>query len=55
MELRIAIQALHERIGDYSIDPDRPPVYHNDGGVRTVEPLHLVFTPTNSALVEPTS
>jgi cytochrome P450 len=46
MELRIALAALHERISDYAIDAERPPVYHNDGGVRTVEPLHLVFTPT---------
>jgi cytochrome P450 len=45
MELRVALEALHERIRDYAIDPERPPVFHNDGGVRTVEPLHLVFTP----------
>ncbi len=44
MELRVALEALHERIPDYAIDAERPPVYHNDGGVRTVEPLHLVFT-----------
>jgi cytochrome P450 len=48
MELRIALAALHERISDYAIDAERPPVYHNDGGVRTVEPLHLVFTPTGA-------
>jgi cytochrome P450 len=46
MELRVALEALHARIPDYAIDPDRPPEYHNDGGVRTVEPLHLVFTPS---------
>ena len=44
MELRVALQVLHERIPDYAIDAARPPVYHNDGGVRTVEPLHLVFS-----------
>jgi cytochrome P450 len=44
MELRVALEALHERIPDYAIDAERPPVYHNDGGVRIVEPLHLVFT-----------
>jgi cytochrome P450 len=44
MELRVSLEALHERIPDYAIDGERPPVYHNDGGVRTVEPLHLVFT-----------
>jgi hypothetical protein len=43
MELRIALQVLHERIPDYGIDPERPPTYYNDGGVRAVEPLHLVF------------
>jgi cytochrome P450 len=47
MELRVALEALHDRIPDYAIDPDRPPAYHNDGGVRTVEPLHLVFTPAS--------
>ena len=45
MELRIALQTLHDRIPDYAIDAARPPVYHNDGGVRTVDPLHLVFSP----------
>jgi cytochrome P450 len=44
MELRIALEALHDRVADYRVDPERPPVYHNDGGVRTVEPLQLVFT-----------
>jgi cytochrome P450 len=48
MELRIALAALHERIPDYAVDPEQPPVYHNDGGVRTVEPLHLVFTPASA-------
>lgn len=47
MELRVALEALHARIPDYAIDPEQPPAYHNDGGVRTVEPLHLVFTPTS--------
>lgn len=44
MELRVALEALHERIPDYVMDANRPAVYHNDGGVRTVEPLHLAFT-----------
>ena len=44
MELRVALEALHARIPDYTIDSKLPPVYHNDGGVRTVEPLHLVFS-----------
>jgi cytochrome P450 len=47
MELRVALEALHERVSDYAVDAERQPVYHNDGGVRTVEPLHLVFTPTS--------
>jgi cytochrome P450 len=49
MELRIALEALHERIPDYTVDATRPPEYHNDGGVRTVEPLHLLFTPVTPA------
>jgi cytochrome P450 len=48
MELRVALEALHARIPDYAIDPEQPPVYHNDGGVRTVEPLHLVFSPSSA-------
>jgi hypothetical protein len=48
MELRVALEALHHRIPDYAIDARRPPAYHNDGGVRTVEPLHLVFTPSSA-------
>jgi cytochrome P450 len=48
MELRVALEALHARISDYAIDARRPPAYHNDGGVRTVEPLHLVFTPSSA-------
>lgn len=45
LELRVALQVLHERIPDYAIDPKRPPRYNNDGGVRSVDPLNLVFTP----------
>jgi cytochrome P450 len=39
------LEVLQERLPDYAIDPDKPPSYKNNGGVRTVEPLHLVFTP----------
>ena len=45
MELRVALEVLHVWIPDYAVDPTRPAVYHNDGGVRTVDPLHLVFAP----------
>jgi len=44
MELKVVLGALHERIPDYAPDPDRPPGYNN-GGIRTVSPLPLVFTP----------
>jgi len=47
LELRIALQALHERIPDYAIDPARPPVYDNGGGVRVVEQLNLRFSPSS--------
>jgi cytochrome P450 len=48
MELRVALEALHDRVPDYSLDPTQPPTYHNADGVRTVEPLHLVFSPEDS-------
>ena len=36
--------ALHERIPDYALDPERAPGYNNTM-IRTVDPLPLVFTP----------
>jgi cytochrome P450 len=44
MELKVVLGALHERIPDYAPDPDLAPGYNN-GGIRTVDPLPLVFTP----------
>lgn len=44
IELRTALNTLHERIPDYRIDPDREPGYNNTA-IRTVDPLPLVFTP----------
>lgn len=44
MELKAVLGALHDRIPDYSLDPDRPPGYNNIA-IRTVDPLPLVFTP----------
>ncbi|HUR77080.1 MAG TPA: cytochrome P450 [Acidimicrobiales bacterium] len=43
MELRAAIDTLHQRIPDYALDPDAQPGYHN-AGIRNVDPLPLVFT-----------
>lgn len=45
LELRIAMDALHRRIPDYRLDPDRPPGYLNAHPVRCVDPLPLRFTP----------
>jgi cytochrome P450 len=45
LELRVAMDALHRRIPDYRLDPERTPGYLNAHPVRCVEPLHLVFTP----------
>jgi cytochrome P450 len=45
LELRVALDALHRRIPDYRLDPDRPPGYRNTAPVRCVEPLPLLFTP----------
>lgn len=45
IELRTALNVLHERIPDYRLDPDRAPSYNN-GAIRTVDPLPLVFTPS---------
>ena len=44
MELTVILGALHERIPDYALDPDRTPGYNNTM-IRTVDPLPLVFTP----------
>lgn len=44
MELRVALTALHARIPDYELDPDRAVGYDN-GPIRNVDPLPLVFTP----------
>ena len=45
MELRAALETLHERIPDYTLDPDVTPGYHN-AGIRNVDPLPLVFQPS---------
>jgi cytochrome P450 len=43
LELRVALEQLHERIPDYSIKPGETPQYTM--GIRAVEHLPLVFTP----------
>jgi cytochrome P450 len=43
LELRVALEQLHERIPDYSIKPGEEPQY--SVGIRAVEHLPLVFTP----------
>jgi cytochrome P450 len=43
LELRVALEQLHERIPDYSIKPGEEPKYSM--GIRAVEYLPLVFTP----------
>jgi cytochrome P450 len=43
LELRVALEQLHERIPDYSIKPGEEPRYSM--GIRAVEYLPLVFTP----------
>jgi cytochrome P450 len=43
LELRVALEALHERIPDYTIKPGEEPTYSM--GIRAVEYLPLVFTP----------
>ncbi len=43
LELRVALEQLHERIPDYSIKPGEAPQYTM--GIRAVEHLPLVFTP----------
>ena len=44
LELRVALEVLHERLPDYRPDPDQTPGYNNIA-IRTVDPLPLVFTP----------
>jgi cytochrome P450 len=44
MELRVALETLHARIPDYRLDPAAPPGYNN-GPIRNVDPLPLLFTP----------
>jgi cytochrome P450 len=44
MELTTILGALHERIPDYALDPERAPGYNNTM-IRTVDPLPLIFTP----------
>jgi cytochrome P450 len=43
LELRVALEQLHERIPDYTIKPGEEPEYSM--GIRAVEYLPLVFTP----------
>ena len=43
LELRVALEQLHERIPDYAIKPGERPKY--SAGIRAVEYLPLVFTP----------
>jgi cytochrome P450 len=43
-ELRVAMEVLHERLPDYSLDPRQTPGYKNMA-IRCVDPLPLVFTP----------
>lgn len=44
MELRVALETLHDRIPDYALDPATPAGLNNVG-IRNVDPLPLVFTP----------
>jgi cytochrome P450 len=44
LELTVILGALHDRIPDYALDPEQTPGYNN-GMIRTVDPLPLVFTP----------
>ena len=43
LELRVALEQLHERIPDYAVKPGEEPKY--TPGIRAVEYLPLVFTP----------
>lgn len=44
LELRVALEQLHERIPDYAIKPGEEPKY--TAGIRAVEYLPLVFSPS---------
>jgi cytochrome P450 len=44
MELRVALETLHARIPDYTLDPDQPAGLNNTA-IRNVDPLPLVFSP----------
>jgi cytochrome P450 len=44
LEMRVALEELHKRIPDYEIKPGETPRY--GAGIRTVEYLPLVFTPS---------
>jgi cytochrome P450 len=46
LELRVALEQLHERVPDYAIKPGEEPKY--SAGIRAVEYLPLVFTPPQS-------
>ena len=43
LELKVALEVLHQRIPDYFLDPEQTPGYNNIA-IRTVDPLPLVFT-----------
>jgi cytochrome P450 len=45
LEMRVALETLHRRIPNYSMDPGKEAVYRREG-VRTVRPLPLVFPPS---------
>jgi cytochrome P450 len=47
LELRVALETLHERIPDYTIKPGEEPQYTM--GIRAVEHLPLVFTPPSKS------
>jgi cytochrome P450 len=47
LELRVALETLHERVPDYTIKPGEEPKYSM--GIRAVEYLPLVFTPTKAS------
>jgi cytochrome P450 len=48
MELRVAVEEFHRRVGDYQIAPGECPVY-NHAGVRAATRLPLVFSPQRGA------
>jgi cytochrome P450 len=48
LELRVALEQLHERTPDYAIKPGETPKYST--GIRAVEYLPLVFTPPSRSV-----